>query len=264
VPSNSRPNKSLPEISRRRPRDRWTIWPLTRPGGAGHSGGMCWSPTADLAAGSIVSVIGVATMAQTRRPRDLPLACLPLLLGVHQLIEAVVWRGADGTVSPATAHVAVLAWTAIAFPLLPAYVPLAVLSAAWPQRAPRRRVLPLCAVGLATSGVLAYAMATGPVHAVAAGHVLSYNLPIPADNLAIAGYLLATLGTPLISGDRALRLFGLTAALGAAVCATVWQLAFASTWCAFAALTSLTLLRWTRRGNTPAGTDSQPSPASAT
>jgi hypothetical protein len=223
---------------------------------------MCWSPTADLVAGTVVGVIAIAAVVQTRRPRDLPLACLPLVLGVHQLIEAVVWRGVDGTVSPGTAHLAVLWWTVIAFPLLPAYVPLAVLSAAWPQRPARRRALPLCAIGLATSTVLAYAMATGPVSAAAAGRVLTYNLPVPAGNLVVAGYLLATLGTPLISGDRDLRLFGLAAAIGAAVCVTTWELAFASTWCAFAALTSLTLLLWTRRGRTAAGP--QPFPASIT
>jgi len=225
---------------------------------------MCWSPTADLVAGTIVGVIAIATVVQTRRPRDLPLACLPLLLGLHQLIEAVVWRGVDGTVSPGTAHLAVLLWTAIAFPLLPAYVPLAVLSAAWPQRPARLRVLPLCGVGLATCGVLAYAMVTGPVRAAAEGDVLTYNLPVPAGNLVIVGYLLATLGVPLISGDRDLRLFGLTAAIGAAVCVAAWELAFASTWCAFAAMTSLTLLLWVRRGKEPAGSGSQPLPAPAT
>ena len=212
---------------------------------------MCWSPTADLVAGTVVGVIAIATLVQTRRPRDLPLACLPLLLGVHQLVEAVVWRGVDGTVSPGTAHLAVLLWMAIAFPLLPAYVPLAVLSAAWPQRAARLRVLPLCAVGLATSGVLAHAMVTGPVRAVAAGHVLTYSLPVPAGDLLVAGYLLATLGAPLLSGDQGLRLFGLMAAIGAVVCVAAWELAFASTWCAFAALTSLTLLLWVRRGKGP-------------
>jgi hypothetical protein len=222
---------------------------------------MCWSPTADVVAGTFVGVIAVATLVQTRRRRDLPLACLPLLLGLHQLVEAVVWRGVDGTVSPATAHLAVLVWTAIAFPLLPAYVPLAVLSAAWPQRPARRRILPLCVVGLAISGVLVYAMAAGPVRAVASGHVLTYDLPVPAGNLVVVGYLVAVLGAPLISGDRDLRLLGVTAAVGAAVCVAVWELAFASTWCAFAALTSLTLLLWVRRGRTRAESGSHLLPA---
>jgi hypothetical protein len=222
---------------------------------------MCWSPTADLVAGTVVGVIAVATVVRTRRPRDLPLACLPLLLGTHQLIEAVVWRGVNGSVGPGTTHLAVLLWMAIAFPLLPAYVPLAVLTALWPQRAARLRLLPLCAVGLATCGVLAHAMATGPVRAVAVGHVLTYSLGVPVGDLLVAGYLLATLGAPLLSGDRTLRLFGLTAAVGAVVCAAAWELAFASTWCAFAALTSLTLLLWVRRAGTPAGPGPQPLPS---
>jgi hypothetical protein len=205
---------------------------------------MCWSPTADLAAGTVVCGIGVLALGRVRRPRDLPLACLPLLLGAHQLIESVVWRGADGTVSAAAAHVAVLAWAAIAFPLLPAFVPLAVLCAIWPHRAARRRVLPLCALGLASSAVLAYSLAAHSVTAVAQGHVLTYSLEIPVGSAVIAGYLLSTLGAPLFAGNPDLRLFGLVAAAGAAVCVLVWQLAFASTWCAFAAVVSLMLVRW--------------------
>jgi len=220
---------------------------------------MCWSPTADLVAGTVVAAIAVPVLARVRRPRDIPLACLPLLLGAHQLIESVVWRGTDGTVSPGTAHLAVLLWTAIAFPLLPAYVPLAVLCAIWPQRAARGRVLPLCALGLASSATLAYAMAAGPVRAVAMGHVLAYSLRIPAGPLVIAGYLVATLAAPMLSAERDLQRFALTAAVGAAACFLLWQLAFASTWCAFSALTSLTLIPWVRHAQrAPAGRPRQP------
>jgi hypothetical protein len=85
---------------------------------------MCWSPTADLVAGSAIAAIGVVSVAGTRRARDLPLAALPLLLGAHQLIETVVWRGADGTVGPGAAHAATVLWAVIALPFLPAWVPL--------------------------------------------------------------------------------------------------------------------------------------------
>src|SRR5437660_1607938 len=56
---------------------------------------MCWSPTADLVAGCAITAVGALCVASTRRARDLPLATLPVLLGVHQLIESVVWRNAD-------------------------------------------------------------------------------------------------------------------------------------------------------------------------
>ncbi|HEV2637266.1 MAG TPA: DUF6629 family protein [Actinocrinis sp.] len=205
---------------------------------------MCWSPTADLVAGSVVGGVGILALSRVRRPRQVPLACLPLILGAHQLVESVVWRGADGTVSASAAHTAILIWAAIAFPLLPGYVPLAVLSAVWPDHAARRRLLPLCAIGLASSSALAYSMASGPVNAVPMGHVLTYSVQIPAGGVVIAGYLLAGLGAPMASGNRELRAFGVIGVVGAAVCVLAWHLAFASTWCAFAAVISVTLVYW--------------------
>ena len=205
---------------------------------------MCWSPTADLVAGTVVGGIGILALTRVRRLGELPLACLPLLLGAHQLIESVVWRGADGTASPGAAHLATLAWAAIAFPLLPALVPLAVLCAMWADRAARRRLLPFCVIGLVSSAVLVYAMATGPVTAVPMGHVLTYSIRIPVGLPVIGGYLVASIGAPVVSGNRPLRLFGLVAAVGAVVCVLAWQLAFASTWCAFAAVISLMVVYW--------------------
>ncbi|MET9116086.1 DUF6629 family protein, partial [Streptomyces longwoodensis] len=91
---------------------------------------MCWSATADLVAGTAVAAVGVASVARTRRARDLPLAALPLLLGAHQLVEARVWHLGGGE-GPAT-----LAWAVIALPLLAVWVPVAVW---WGGRGPARR-----------------------------------------------------------------------------------------------------------------------------
>ncbi|MFF9260895.1 DUF6629 family protein, partial [Streptomyces longwoodensis] len=95
---------------------------------------MCWSATADLVAGTAVAAVGVASVARTRRARDLPLAALPLLLGAHQLVEARVWHLGGGE-GPAT-----LAWAVIALPLLAVWVPVAVWCAGpGPARRPRRQ-----------------------------------------------------------------------------------------------------------------------------
>src|SRR5260221_4318212 len=115
---------------------------------------MCWSADADLAAGSVIVAIGVGCVAGVRRPRDVPLAALPLLLGLHQIIESFVWRGQDGTVSAATASTARTLWAVIAFPLLPLLVPWAVLLASSPAaQQVRRRLQALTAIGVATSAV---------------------------------------------------------------------------------------------------------------
>jgi hypothetical protein len=88
------------------------------------------------------------------------------------------------------------------------------------------------------------------------GHVLAYGLGIGggvlgAAGLLVTGYLVACLGAPLLSPDGFVRGFGVAAAVGAAGCVAAWRLAFASTWCAFAALLSVLLLVWVRRGPAP-------------
>ncbi|MCX4911367.1 DUF6629 family protein [Streptomyces sp. NBC_00878] len=199
---------------------------------------MCWSATADLVAGCGIAAVGVACVARTRRAGDLPLAALPLLLGVHQVVESVVWRSGGGT-GPATA-----AWAVIAFPLLALWVPVGVLCAA-PPHARRRLLIPLAA-GLGTAAALSYNLATHSVTADIRGHTVGYVLGLSQAELILVGYLLATVGALLLSGDRLLLLMGGLVAVGAAICWVVWELEFVSTWCAFAAVCSVVLYGWVR------------------
>jgi hypothetical protein len=197
---------------------------------------MCWSATADLVAGAGITCVGVACVARVHRMGDLPLAALPLLLGVHQLVEARVWQVGGGT-GPATA-----AWAVIALPLLAVWVPVAVLCAV-PRDATARLSIPV-ASGVATAGVLAYAIATRPVRAEIRGHTVGYVIGLPHAGVLIAGYLLATVGALLLSRDRRLVALGVLAGVGALVCWALWRLEFVSTWCAFAAACSVVVFGW--------------------
>ncbi|MDH6622514.1 hypothetical protein M2271_000301 [Streptomyces sp. LBL] len=197
---------------------------------------MCWSATTDLVAGTAVAGVGVACVARVRRVRDLPLAALPLLLGAHQIVESVVWESRGGS-GPAT-----LAWAVIALPLLAVWVPAGTLCAAPPHA--RRRLGLLLTVGVATAATLAYGLATGPVTAEIRGHTVGYTFGLPHTPLLIAGYLVATVGSLLLSGDRRLLVLGVLVAVGAAACWALWRLEFVSTWCALAAVCSVALLRW--------------------
>ncbi|MFB8266027.1 DUF6629 family protein [Streptomyces sp. NPDC055955] len=204
---------------------------------------MCWSATADLVAGTAIAGVGAVCVARTvraRRPRDLPLVALPLLLGAHQIVESVLWRSGGGTGS------ATLAWAVIALPVLALWVPVGVVCAA-PRCARGRLLIPLAA-GAVTAAGLAYALATRTVTAEIRGHTVGYALGLPHAGLLVAGYLLATVGSLLLSADRGLVLLGVLVAVGAAVCVALWRWEFVSTWCAFAAVCSVVLLRWTGRG----------------
>ncbi|WP_405877210.1 hypothetical protein OG762_02085 [Streptomyces sp. NBC_01136] len=200
---------------------------------------MCWSATADLAAGAGIAAVGVACVTRARRVRDLPLAALPLFLGAHQIVESMVWGSGGGT-GPVT-----VTWAVIALPLLVVWVPAGVLCAA-PGHARRRLTVP-SAIGVATAVTLAYALATRPVRAEIRGHTLGYAVHLAHPELLVAGYLLATLGSLLLSGDRGLVLLGVLMGAGAVICWALWELKFVSTWCAFAAVCSVALFGWVHR-----------------
>jgi len=210
--------------------------------------------------GGVITGVGVASVASVRRRGDLPMAFLPVLLGAHQLIEAVVWKGESGDVSPGTAEFAREVWAVIAFPLLPAFVPLAVLAAQWPLRRgrERRRAVFFVLLGLVVCGALSHAVASGPVDATVCGNTVRYSVGIPGAPWVIAGYLVATLGSLVLARDRLLRVLGWVCLVGAAVTARVWFHSFASTWCAVAAAASVIVLFWVRsRRDGPPGRSGQ-------
>lgn len=101
-------------------------------------------------------------------------------------------------------------------------------------------------VGAVTAAALAQALVSGPVTAEIRGHTMGYAIGLPHTPLIVAGYLLATVGALLLSGDRRLCVLGLLMGVGALVCSALWRLEFVSTWCALAALCSVVLLGWVR------------------
>ncbi|GAA1190094.1 hypothetical protein F4556_000064 [Kitasatospora gansuensis] len=204
---------------------------------------MCWSAEADLVTGAVVAGLGVACLSGVRHRRQVPLAALPLLLGVHQLVEAAVWLGGEGRIDPEVAQVARVIWALIAMPVLVTLVPFG----AWYASGRPRRLLPFLLLGLATAVPLAAAVLAGPVTAEAHGHTLSYAVGLPFAPLLLIAYLLATLGPLVLNPDPALRRLGWVMAVAALICAVLWRTAFASTWCALAALVSVLLLRWVRQ-----------------
>src|SRR5262245_26844398 len=84
---------------------------------------MCFSPEADFTAGAVVAGVGVGTLRSVRVPRELVIGSLPLLLGVHQLVEGFVWLWLQGRVSGAVGAAAREAYIVFAHAVLPALIP---------------------------------------------------------------------------------------------------------------------------------------------
>ena len=83
---------------------------------------MCFSPQADFTAGAVITVVGIETLRRVRVRRELIVGALPLLLGIHQLVEGFVWLGLRGEVSPGLGDTAKQTYIIFAHAILPTLV----------------------------------------------------------------------------------------------------------------------------------------------
>jgi hypothetical protein len=199
---------------------------------------VCFSPQADLIAGIGVTAIGVDACRNIRGRSDhLLLATLPLLLGVHELVEDFVWWGLQGHVPHEAGRVALWAYMVIAFVVLPVFVPLAVLMLE-PTVRRRRRMAPLVALGVVVSTVLLVAMLRGPVSAARHPWHLSYSIELHHAVIIVGLYVVAICGALLFSGYRHIALFGMANLAAVVALAALTADGFASLWCVYAAISA--------------------------
>jgi hypothetical protein len=198
---------------------------------------MCFSVEADLIAGAALLPVAALSLREVRRWHEVPFASLPAVFAAHQLIESLVWAQQDGDVSPGVGHLAALIYVFIAWPLLPALIPLSV--ALLEPRATRRRTASFIAIGLIVAGYLAYVVLARPVVVVVHPHALEYQTGVVHPLLWAVLYIVAIVGALMTSSHRLVVVFGVLNLIGLIVVALYYFEAFTSLWCAFAALASL-------------------------
>ena len=209
---------------------------------------MCFSAEADVVAGFVVTAIGVDALRQVRRPAERALGALPVLLGAHLLVEAVVWQGLTGDVDAAVGRQAMWVYLAVALVVLPVLVPFAV-RAVEPDTGRRQTMARLGVVGAALAGVYAIVLLQGPVDVRIEGSHLAYRLGMDHGGLLAGIYAIVACAPPMLSSERRIAAFGL--ANLAAVVALAWieNSALISLWCGWAAVTSIAIAAHLRRAH---------------
>jgi hypothetical protein len=199
---------------------------------------MCFSPEADIGGGLLICTIGVDAVRHIGQRREfIAMAWIPVLLGAHQFIEALVWLWLQGHVPRGIGHVALWAYLLIAFVVLPVFVPLAVI-ALEPTRRRKLLMAPFALIGSVIAVILFAAMVRGPVSVKLAPYHLSYSIRLPDGLAIVALYVVAVCGPLLVSGYRNVVLFGIVNLVAVIIIARLTISGFASVWCGWAAITS--------------------------
>jgi hypothetical protein len=199
---------------------------------------VCFSPQADVVAGIVVTGIGIDACRHIKGRSDHHLlATLPLLLGVHQLIETFVWLSLQGRVPHEIGRIALWAYLLIAFVVLPTFVPWSIL-ALEPTAQRKARMVPFVVLGAIVSAALLVAMVRGPTGATLHPWHIAYNVRLPYGLLVVILYVVAICGSLLFSGYRHVVLFGVGNLAVVVALAFLTIDGFASLWCVYAAISA--------------------------
>ncbi len=199
---------------------------------------MCFSASASFVAGTTLSVIGVATLKNVRAKTELPFAMIPLLFGLQQLIEGVIWLTFTGH-TPALRQPMIYAYSAFSHVLWPIYVPFAVYLIE-PARWRRRTIAVFQVFGLTVGLLLLYFIVTRPVTAQLAGKHIQYVQPHFFMFISqYALYLAATTVVCVFSSHKLVNLFGVFLFFSFIAAYKIHEATMMSVWCFFAAIASL-------------------------
>jgi hypothetical protein len=207
---------------------------------------MCFSAEVSVGtAAALLPVGGYCLAAAWRKNRAyLPLAAAPLLFGLQQLCESRVWDAVNRGDSE-LARVPSLAFLFFALALWPVWIPLAT-AAIEPSVRKRRAFVAAAALGLLS--FVAYYLPVAAdgrgLHPTLACRSIRYDFSAaalarsPWWRVVPALYVAVTCGPLLASSDRRVRPLGAASVVSAAATYALFEFAFASVWCFFAAALS--------------------------
>lgn len=136
---------------------------------------MCFSASASFTAGTSLSAIGVATLRNAQTTSERPFAAIPVLFGIQQLTEGVIWLTFTHD-APMVKTMMTDVYSGFSHVFWPMYVPLAmgILEAV---RWRRRAFAWFGAAGAAVGLYLLYYLVVSPVVAQVIGMHIVYVSP---------------------------------------------------------------------------------------
>ena len=211
---------------------------------------MCFSATASFIAGTALSAAGVVTIRMTSRRAEIPFAMIPLLFGIQQLTEGMIWLSFRNE-SPLPNATLTFVYSLFSHVLWPIYIPFAVgLLETVPLR---RKAVAACQIaGTAVGLYLLYFIVQFPVTSRVLEKHIAYDSPHFYIVAVMLLYLTATCASSLFSSSRAIQIFGALSLATFMAAYAIHVATFFSVWCFFAAILSFIIYYYFRQARSGA------------
>lgn len=203
---------------------------------------MCFSATASFTAGILLTGIGVAAIKKTHHKSQLLFASIPLLFGVQQISEGVLWHTLPNPEYELMQKTFTYIYVLFAQTVWPIWVPIAILLLE--KEATRKniqRLFVLC--GLVAGVYLGYCLFTFNVEAKIIGRHIDYIQDYPENTavFSIVLYGLATIVPPFFSHIKRMWLLGVTILISYIITYIFFNQYVLSVWCFFSSIISLSI-----------------------
>ena len=206
---------------------------------------MCFSAPASFVTGTALSVLGVATIRMTSRKAEIPLAMIPLLFGVQQLTEGMIWLSFRDE-SPLSNTTLTFVYSLFSHVLWPIFIPFAVgrlENIPW-----RKKAVTACQIaGTAVGLYLLYIIIQFPVTSLVLEKHIAYDSPHFYIVTVMLLYLIATCASSLFSSSRVIQVFGGLSLATFIAAYAIHAATFFSVWCFFAAMLSFIIYCYFRQ-----------------
>ncbi len=211
---------------------------------------MCFSESVSLSAGGLLIVGGAfaSWKAVKTNKKYMPIALMPVMAGVQQLMEGFVWSGMNNG-DPNTVWLGAMGFIFFSWFMWPVWIPFGVYVLEPPESRRKKMLLYMALTGL-TLGLALYVphllnpdwvdvRIKGDSLAYEGTMLLDYLIPRP---LTYGIYLLLIIAPPLMSTYLHMRFFGLTLIIIVTVVYIFLAYAYISFFCLLAGIGTLHLI----------------------
>jgi len=201
---------------------------------------MCFSASASFVASGILTIVGVSTIKLSKEKRQYPFAAIPLIFGVQQFCEGLLWLSLTRTEFDFLHTYSATTFLIFAQVVWPFWVPLSFYLLE--KEINRKKVLAgLSWIGGILAIYLLYRLLSESFHAEIAWNHLRYE--IGKENLLAymvsIFYVISTIVPAFTSSIRKMRIFGAFNLISFIVTVLLFDEYIISIWCFFAAILSL-------------------------
>jgi hypothetical protein len=198
---------------------------------------MCFSATASFIAGGVLSAVGVVTIKKTEKKSEIPFASIPLLFGIQQIIEGIIWLTFHNH-APELNIVMTFIYSVFSHVLWPIFVPLSIMLLE-PVRWRKKVMFTLWIGGTVVGLYLFYNLFAFPITSRVENHHIVYFSPHFYIYTVMGFYVAATCISSMFSSHRIIKFFGGMTLVAFTISYLFFKISLISVWCFFAAILSI-------------------------